>query len=356
MKKKRAHVFAHMTGGCFRGSSHARAGTPCEDAVCRAETHDASAAAVCDGAGSARYAREGALCCAETAAAFAANHFDLLFSADDSERQRMLLGTVRTAISQQAQQLGAVPDDLSCTLMLTAFSSDGRALLMHVGDGLIFGRSGKGKSLLLSRYFHDYANLTSFVTSAETRCNSRRFSAGEITGFLSLTDGISDNYLLQRNGKARGTVEMLFCLASILPQEKMLPEYRAVAEHARRICNSGDDISFAALTCTGSAAETVSAMRPALRNRLFRIPADRPRRPLRRDAALVQAICTHGSLTAKQAVRIAHLKNESAAAKRLVRMCGGGIIRQKSGEKSFFIFGGSPKTEEPYYDFGAGQI
>lgn len=313
------------------GTGHHKAGKPCEDAVFYAVSPKAAAIAVCDGAGSARLAAEGAAICSKSAAEFSAAYFEELYQADAAEREAMLLDTVRMALSEEADRRSANICDLACTLMLAVRAPDGRAVILQIGDGLIFGQDNTGTATLLSRYEHTFMNLTSFVTSSDTRCMTKRYR--NTSAFLLMTDGVAENYMLTADAKPRKTVTTLLELAYLLPQQLAEQEMKSFAaflqsRHVR------DDISIAVMADPARTDAVLCELKETMHTKLFGLPARNSKRLRNKDLTLLRGLYKAGGMTAQEAAAKLHLHDSRFAKRYLQRMCERGIVCCENGRYS----------------------
>lgn len=316
MNNNRCSVCTFSTAGL----AHLQRGKDCEDAVHYEAGPDGTCAvAMCDGAGSAAFAKDGAEICSKEAARLAAGSFDLLYRVTGSKREELIVNSVVKLLFQRALELNCDISELSCTLLLAAYAPDGRAFLLHIGDGLILGRTCGGEIQLLSRYEHEFLNATKFVTSGRTRCITRTFR--NINGFLLMTDGVSEGCMLNSDGAPRQTAQMMMQLSYLLPQEQMQKEYDMFSKRLQRAKHAAfDDISIASLSDRQQAAQVLCELKEPFRSRLFGLPQHLNQRMRKQYSALTSALYKKNGLTAAEAASILHCHSRSVAKKRLERM------------------------------------
>lgn len=158
-------VTAHAS---VRGSSHLKNGKPCEDAatVTLSEDQQWAIAVLCDGAGSAEHAEEGAK--------FTSTYFHNSLERISNKLNQNQPGPWLTdEIAQEIINLRSslrkkVGDenihDYHCTLVACLLSDKG-GFAIHIGDGVIFGESADRKEALISAPENgQYANETFFIT------------------------------------------------------------------------------------------------------------------------------------------------------------------------------------------------
>jgi hypothetical protein len=180
-----------------RGAAHEAGGQPCQDScLARLRRGDAGAVlvlAASDGAGSAPLAHVGAAAaCAGVVGLVLADLAEgLAVAAVDRDTAVSWLVRLRRLLRDRADQHGASPDDLACTLLL-AVVGEGASAFAQVGDGAIVVR---GADDVYRPVFWpqsgEYANTTNFVTG-EGAADLLDFRADAVpTDELALlTDGV----------------------------------------------------------------------------------------------------------------------------------------------------------------------
>ena len=212
---------------------------PCEDAVSSLSdrTGRVKVITLSDGCGRVSHAREGACIASSIAADIVSSEFDELCEMTPQEREEVILLEVRRALFREALRLNADISEFSCTLLIAALRDDGKGMIFHIGDGLIYARSTDGSIRLLSKYKHKYSNVTSFVTSVRTNCKTEVLE--NISGFFLSSDG-AEPFLMKNNNYY---ADLLVKLSHILPQDRMYSELKA---YTVRLTENGmfDDASY----------------------------------------------------------------------------------------------------------------
>lgn len=202
-----------MTPGAWRtayasavGTSHARTGTPCQDAgrceiILASDGAEVLVASVADGAGSAQKSDLGAQLAVD---AFQRTFADLArepSGLDSLDRNRILswLSDVQSAVAVLAAEAGLQPRDYACTF-LGAVIGPKAAVFVQVGDGAIVvadAEAGRdGHSWVFWPQHGEFANSTFFVTmddAAEILLFDRRELGAERSNIWELamfSDGI----------------------------------------------------------------------------------------------------------------------------------------------------------------------
>nr|WP_281253255.1 PP2C family serine/threonine-protein phosphatase [Sphingomonas lenta] len=149
------------------GTSHLASGTPCQDAVAAREvvgpTGPVLVAAVADGAGSARWAGEGARATARGFVRAAAEHIAAAGDLPSEERCREWVERIRGEIAELAEAKGDKPREFAATLVAALVAADA-AVIAHVGDGAAVVDQGDGWEAASWPAGGEYAGTTYFVT------------------------------------------------------------------------------------------------------------------------------------------------------------------------------------------------
>ncbi len=187
--------------GSALGTSHARTGTPCQDAgrcdvLLAVDGTEVLVASVSDGAGSAARSEHGArLVVAAFQRVFgaAAREAPDLGSITEAFAQDWL-GAVQGAIAQLAEAEGAELPDYACTVLGAVVGPDSAAFL-QIGDGaIVVGDSGDGfdgHAWIFWPQHGEFANSTFFVTMADAArhlCFETR--AGRLCELALFSDGL----------------------------------------------------------------------------------------------------------------------------------------------------------------------
>ncbi len=152
------------------GTSHDGQGLPCQDAVAvRSVAGPAGAALVAcvsDGAGSARYSREGSRAVVREIGARAAGWFAREADLPGEDEVRLWLEAARERIADLAAAREASSRDFAATLV-AAFATPTATLVAHVGDGAcVLDGDDEGWAIGSWPASGEYAGTTYFVTDA----------------------------------------------------------------------------------------------------------------------------------------------------------------------------------------------
>jgi hypothetical protein len=182
------------------GTSHLKAGLPCQDWLACAVLGKTLVAAVADGAGSAALAERGAEIAVETVVRCLSRAID----AGQSDYDTMLweaAAEAREMVLTQAQKHGSDPRDFASTLLAAVVGPSGGGAL-QIGDGVIVvNDGGDGWCWVFWPQRGEYANTTHFLTDedAAERLQVEAFS-GNVTDVALLTDGLEPLVLHYASG------------------------------------------------------------------------------------------------------------------------------------------------------------
>jgi hypothetical protein len=188
--------------GSATGTSHARAGLPCQDAgrcdVVQADDgSEVLVASVADGAGSVSRSEYGARLVVDAFhLAFAeAGRTDSALGFLDVERARAWLAEVQGAIRALAAEECCHPRDYACTFLGAVIGPD-CAVFMQIGDGAIVVDHTDGHAWVFWPQHGEFANSTFFVTmddAAEILQFDRRDASdghGPVRELAMFSDGL----------------------------------------------------------------------------------------------------------------------------------------------------------------------
>lgn len=160
-------------GSSVIGTSHTVQGTPCQDAHCIGCSQNRSGlyfwAIVTDGAGSARYAEQGAtLVCQDISTRIErwVSHFNA-GNLPDKQIVIKWIERVRKQLLRRAHNVGGSIRDFACTLVGIIVGNNG-AICFQIGDGsIVLGDGGGTYEIAFWPDNGEYVNTTYFVTDAD---------------------------------------------------------------------------------------------------------------------------------------------------------------------------------------------
>jgi hypothetical protein len=183
------------------GSSHLTRGVECQDFNSVSILPDGTLiVVVCDGAGSATRAADGAALAARSSVEFLAQHLGRCGPADADGWKRALtdcLVHVKSALVELADRQtdsGKATEytEFATTLLIAVVSSEWLATA-QIGDGAIVSRGDSGVlSVLTVQGESEYINETTFITSSDflDRAHFHVESSAGVSGVSVLTDGM----------------------------------------------------------------------------------------------------------------------------------------------------------------------
>lgn len=175
-----------------RGTSHLRDNSECQDTSrCIVVGRDKSilAAVVSDGAGSAKYGKQGSLLTCRTISEGARLHFSQTQSPPTDDDLWSWIDHARDRIFQSSQKLGTSPREFAATLV-AVIAMPAETLVLHVGDGAAVINRENQWSVPSWPAHGEYASSTFFVTddpTADLRITRLPYS---IDGSAIFSDGI----------------------------------------------------------------------------------------------------------------------------------------------------------------------
>jgi len=156
-----------IIGKNVKGTSHAQSGKDCEDAVsyCMLNLPDTSeilVCCVCDGAGSARFAKDASVLVSEFIVSAFAKQIRQEVEIDDVII-RQILETAFDKLSVLAEESNSPISEYSCTC-LAAIVFEHKAIFLQIGDGVIVREDGSGSyTPVFWPYNGEYLNSTAFL-------------------------------------------------------------------------------------------------------------------------------------------------------------------------------------------------
>lgn len=275
-----------------QGRGHLKENIPCQDKTYSLSRNGVSAVALCDGAGSARCAEQGAAVAAQAVCeAVCAGFQQYIHSAEARSVKEDILLQVREALQQEADKLGCELKDLACTLLCAAVTQED-FLLLHIGDGVLgYCRAGQLKTA--SKPVNgEYLNTTVFVTSPEALSDMRLYKGKvqDFTAFVLMSDGPEACLYDRRSGTlAQGLLRIcdLTQLIAARHVQKLLQESLETVVRSR----TADDCSIIWLIREQDRfAAGFRQAAPADKAALLQLPADRQEELLPVYEAVLEAL------------------------------------------------------------------
>lgn len=164
------------------GTYHKSINHVCQDAVGKYETENCAVVVLCDGAGSIENSEKDSKYVCDHFPEYIASHFDELYCMSKSE----LVEKVSNQIKIYKRYC-----NLHCTMLSVCMHQDGRCLVLHVGDGMIFGEDEKGFQLISNAENGSESYITFFLSSDHLQ-DHLRVSKKSCNSFFLTSDGLSD--------------------------------------------------------------------------------------------------------------------------------------------------------------------
>ncbi|WP_058912596.1 PP2C family serine/threonine-protein phosphatase [Entomohabitans teleogrylli] len=185
-------------GASAVGWSHQQHQLPCQDAFYAVSDGERMIAAVCDGAGSARFSHDGATFVTRQIVA------RLLLMGDRTLTEQALRGEieqVRLDLSLLAAEYGHDVEEYACTLLVVWVDAS-QGWIMHLGDGSALMQGAREDERVFSAAENgEYANQTWFLTSESWREHLRiQRVAFPVQQLVMMTDGVQP-FALDKGGE-----------------------------------------------------------------------------------------------------------------------------------------------------------
>lgn len=185
----------------MQGISHQKTETPCQDYICQQPSDNFVCVVAADGAGAAKYSKDGAKIVAEGARDILFTRENTLFELSDDDIRHVVLQNLNEKLQKEAQKLGCSVHEFACTLLF--FVSNGEKYIAgNLGDGIIGHKNSSGECLtLLGQERGIYANISYFVTGNNNRKHLRikRGHFDPFSVYFLMTDGTAECLYNKRN-------------------------------------------------------------------------------------------------------------------------------------------------------------
>jgi hypothetical protein len=179
-----------------RGTSHDKSDTPLQDAfLCFAtsakQASESFVGVVSDGAGSATFARQGAVLVCRTIGTALRQHFRDSTDLPTNENFEQWLDTTRDRIFAAAQRRALTPRDFASTLV-SAVSRGTSTIVAHVGDGCVVVKDEASGAWIAPTWPDqgEYASTTSFVIDDGAVKLRVTHHEGDISALALFSDGL----------------------------------------------------------------------------------------------------------------------------------------------------------------------
>lgn len=208
-----------IVGASVIGTSHERLGGRCEDAWSfhnlKVKEGFCLGICVCDGAGSAPKGWVGAGAASRLVPEWITSNFEILYRGDDDLWRKSFWKNIRKPIEIMASRSKSKLKDYACTVVSSVVHSDGRWMVVHIGDGAVVGRFENGSRILSFPAKGEHANETYFLTDASLQNSatltrgSSEDKSGVLTGFALFSDGLEGSLISKSDGQVAPAVSQM---------------------------------------------------------------------------------------------------------------------------------------------------
>lgn len=170
--------------------------TSCEDVVDAISSDSFACVCLADGAGSAKFARLGALEVVQSTIRLFETRFDELFEKDNSLVGEIVVDNCLLSIKEKyLESVGFDIKDYSSTLLVVAIHGD-KCICVHIGDGIIGKKDETGVGIVSFPWNGEFKNVTSFVTSEDvlSSIDVKKIGLKKETVFFLMSDGTQTSF------------------------------------------------------------------------------------------------------------------------------------------------------------------
>lgn len=210
-----------VAGASVIGKQHEATEGRCEDAWCWARRllpcgHEAVAACVCDGAGSAANGWVGAQIASRFLVYWLVNNIEKVFSYAGDKHKQVIVSAVKRQLRRLALREKTALCSYACTVVAALTVTDGRWLIAHLGDGAIVGSFGGELRIVSAPRKGEFANETFFVTDDDAAANIDIQSGGlghptaPPEAFALFTDGVEGALINRHTGEVSRVLARMF--------------------------------------------------------------------------------------------------------------------------------------------------
>lgn len=237
------------------GSSHLERHLPCQDAVWLQQGEDPTtghaihAAVLCDGAGSARFSKDGAQAVSRKVGALLVQRFSYMERCGASAAKRFLLREIKQVLRKLARRNRCPMRQFASTLVAIAVDEvTSRMLTVHLGDGFLLGLHTDGRAECLSHADNGrFCNETWFTTSGDAENHLRlQWHKLEFEGLVAVYLISDGPQLCREDGSPRSGLETGLCRMAVMPPEATELYLEQLLEE--EAAYSDDDLSMICLT------------------------------------------------------------------------------------------------------------
>ena len=236
-----------------KGLSHEKAGTPCQDSVIVKEDAHCIVAALADGLGSLKHSDVAASTATQTVwelfASVGAHPIKFETSEGKQAFAQDIVQRVANRIQETAEQMGAAPSEMDCTLLFVYISKDHNyAITGRLGDSAICviaqdgsiaindsNQSANGTSAILDKDAHEHMEIAFWDVRTDN-----------IQGFILTSDGL-DNELYRKGSVYVNKAAEDYFNAVLTPDAQKIIQEKIGELTAHEDSPFDDDISIAVI-------------------------------------------------------------------------------------------------------------
>lgn len=230
-----------------QGARHIANSLPCEDRTLGKIQNGVCVIALADGAGSSKYTHSalGAECITETICNFFCNNFDKFYDIKaEKEQQQVIMAICHHALKQKAEEIGLDSITKMSSTMLCVAVKDSKAVVCHIGDGVIGALTDDGVKIVSKPDNGEFASTTYFIASsaASEHLRIQKLTLNGEHAFFMMSDGVSEYVYNENSGELNnGALKM-----SLMAFEKSGNESLAktIDEFMIKKDSASDDCSF----------------------------------------------------------------------------------------------------------------
>ncbi|MGL6064637.1 MAG: PP2C family serine/threonine-protein phosphatase, partial [Fusobacteriaceae bacterium] len=172
--------------------SHKKNALPCQDKTYSLAKNNVNVIALGDGAGSCKYSHFGAEIATKEVCNIMCDDFERLFNLNNEDLTKKIMGSCILAIKKNYEEFNL--NEFSSTLLFVAVKGN-HYIVGHMGDGVIGYKKDDKVEVLSKPQNGEYINSTFFITNTNAidKFNIVRGNLNDITGFILMSDGVSDS-------------------------------------------------------------------------------------------------------------------------------------------------------------------
>jgi hypothetical protein len=245
------------------GVSHEKKGESCQDAVHATRRDGVTVLALADGAGSVRYARQGAECATRCACGWIGRSFDALWDMEPADIATSVVQQALERLQPLARELSAATRDLASTLAFVAVKQ-GRYIAGNLGDGVI-GCERQGQlDVLCHPRRGEFANQTYFLTSDHAaQCfEVKKGDCRDVIAFSLMSDGAAEAFYQRRDKTLSRGVQQVSRWLEQYPASRIARQLETNLREQVR-ARTDDDCSLAVLRHLSFPLDALRAKTPA---------------------------------------------------------------------------------------------